>query len=103
MGFVDLALLEIRLGNGPPVRVDVGVFVPIDDEPTEGGPLGQQPLYRRRVWSLQLGLQAVEFLNDRLLNENVFPADFSMRLRRSHSAEEPFSSRNVSSIFTVGK
>jgi hypothetical protein len=41
MGLVDLAMLEIRLVNVPPLGIGVGIFVPMNDEPTEGGPFGQ--------------------------------------------------------------
>jgi hypothetical protein len=52
MCFVDLAVLEIRLGDVPPRSVGIGVFIRMDDEPTVRRPLGQQSLDRRRIGSL---------------------------------------------------
>ena len=34
MCFVDLAMLQIRLGDVPPRSVGIGVFIRMDDEPT---------------------------------------------------------------------
>ena len=47
--------------------------------------------------------EAVQLLIDRLSNENVFPGRFLDEVRRSHSADEPFTSRKARPIFTVGQ
>jgi hypothetical protein len=41
MGFVDLAMLEIRLGDVPTFGVGVGKLIPMENESTESCPLGQ--------------------------------------------------------------
>ena len=51
-------------------------LIPMDDEPTERGPLGQQPLYRRRIRPLQLRPDRIEFSVNRLLGERFVPGRF---------------------------
>ena len=96
MGFVDLAMLEIRLGDGPPAGVGIGVFVPMDDEPTEGGPLGQQPLDRRRIGSLQLRLDLSSSCSIASWRENVFPGRFS--INDSVGATRPMNRRPLGKL-----
>jgi hypothetical protein len=83
MSFVDLAMLEIGLMDRPTARVDVAILMAMEDEPTERGPLGQQPFDRRWVRTFQLRLCALQLLIDGLRNQNII----SRRLLDQASAE----------------
>ncbi len=98
-----LSLLVIRLGHAPIACFRVGVFIPMDDEPTEGGPLGQQPLYRRRIGSLQFRPDPSSSCLIASWRRTFFPADFRMMFRRSHSADEPQIFRQSGPPIRIGK
>ena len=66
MSPMDSALKIVGLRDAHVAGTGEPVFIPVHHEPTDRGPLGQEPFDRRRVGSFQFRPDHIEFLLDRL-------------------------------------